>query len=777
MRPVVAQPGKAAHADRRLVRVLGIVQGVGFRPFIHRLARRHELAGSVLNYAGGVDIEIEGPPAALNAFLADLERERPPIALIEDVSTSPLPPVGDHAFRILPSREGEPGPILVSPDVATCADCERELLDPANRRHRHPFINCTNCGPRFTIIRGMPYDRPQTSMAVFPMCPACRAEYQDIDDRRYHAQPVACPECGPRLGFRAEKASDASPALEATVQALRDGKIVAVKGLGGFHIACDATREESVRLLRERKGREEKPLAIMAPNVEAVRRFCEVPESAREMLTGARRPICLLPKKATADGGGLIAPSVAPDSACYGVMLPYTPLHRLLLEDGGFLALVMTSGNLSDEPLATSNEEAFARLGHIADAFLYHDREIIVGCDDSVVRPTSAGTIVMRRARGFAPFPVRLGGPQTSVLALGAHLKNTVCITKDDYAFLSQHLGDLDDAQTLTYLERTVAHFLSLLKLQPEAIAGDLHPDYLSSRHAERLAEERKLPLVRVQHHHAHIASVMAERQVEGTVVGIACDGTGLGEDGCVWGCEILVADLAGYRRRAQLAYVPLPGGERAIREPWRMGAVYLRAAFGSGVCDELDLEFCRALDRGAWRVLERMIELGTNSPPASSAGRLFDAVAALTGVQQVCSYEGQAAMRLEAAATATERVYAFEIGEADGRLVLDPAPIIRDIVEDLQKGVPVGEISGAFHNSFVAMLAEAAGRVAREEGLGRVALSGGTFQNAWVLTRLCERLRQKGLEPIVHEHVPCNDGGLSLGQAVVAGARLGGAR
>ena len=767
MGSVVAQSQEVAPAERRLVRVLGIVQGVGFRPFIHRLARRHGLAGSVLNYAGGVDIEIEGRPAALDAFVTDLERERPPIALIEDISTTRLSPTGDPEFRILPSREGKSGPILVSPDVATCAECERELLDPADRRHRHPFINCTNCGPRFTIIRGMPYDRPQTSMAAFPMCPECRAEYQDIDDRRYHAQPVACPDCGPRLRFGAENVPDTFLALPAAVQALRDGKIVAVKGLGGFHLACDATREESVRLLRERKGREERPLALMAPDVEGVRRFCEVPEYALEVLTGARRPICLLPKKPN----DLIAPAVAPDSACYGVMLPYTPLHRLLLNDGGFLALVMTSGNLSDEPLATSNEEAFQRLGHVADAFLYHDRDILVGCDDSVVRPTSAGMIVMRRARGFAPFPVRLAGPQTPVLALGAHLKNTVCLTKDDYAFLSQHLGDLDDAQTLEYLERTVEHFTSLLKMQPEVIACDRHPDYLSSRYAERLAEERGVPLVRVQHHHAHIASVMAERHVTSPVVGIACDGTGLGDDGRVWGCEAMVADFAGYRHRAHLAYVPLPGGERAIREPWRMGAVYLAAAFGPDFCRDLDIEFCRALDLGAWRVLERMIELGTNSPLASSAGRLFDAVAAITGVQQVCTYEGQAAMRLEAAATATERVYPHGIEEAAGRLIMDPTPVVRGVVDDLRKGVPVGEISGAFHNSFVAMLAEAAARVAEEEGLRQVALSGGTFQNAWVMTKLCEMLRDRGLEPVVHEHVPCNDGGLSLGQAAIAGA------
>ncbi|MBM3957271.1 MAG: carbamoyltransferase HypF, partial [Gemmatimonadetes bacterium] len=420
---VVTQREGAIPVQRWLVRVLGIVQGVGFRPFIHRLARRHSLAGSVLNYAGGVDIEIEGPEAALEAFVADLQAERPPIALIESLATEPLSATGHPEFRILPSRDGESGPILVSPDVAICADCERELADPADRRHRHPFINCTNCGPRYTIIRAMPYDRPNTSMAAFPMCDRCRVEYGDIDDRRFHAQPVACPQCGPTLAYR-EPAAAGEAALAAAVEALRAGKILAVKGLGGFHLACDATNETAVRLLRERKGREQKPFALMAPSLEAIRTFCEVPDYALGLLQGAQKPICLLPKNGTeafSDSPGGpgesenasvpffgVAPSIAPDSACFGVMLPHTPLHRLLLEQGGFTALVMTSGNLSDEPLATDNGEAFRRLGHIADGFLFHDREILVGCDDSVVRPTGAGTIMMRRARGYAPFPVRL---------------------------------------------------------------------------------------------------------------------------------------------------------------------------------------------------------------------------------------------------------------------------------------------------------------------------------------------------------------------------------
>jgi hydrogenase maturation protein HypF len=768
MSPVVTQREGAIPAERWLVRVLGIVQGVGFRPFIHRLARRHGLAGSVLNYAGGVDIEIEGPELALEAFVADLQAEKPPIALIESLATETLPVSGDPEFRILPSRDGESGPILVSPDVAICADCERELGDPADRRYRHPFINCTNCGPRYTIIRAMPYDRPNTSMAVFPMCARCRAEYGDIDDRRFHAQPVACPDCGPTLAYREPEAAGEA-ALTAAVQALREGRIVAVKGLGGFHLACDATNDASVQLLRERKGREEKPFALMAPSLDAIRTFCDVPDHALGLLTGAQKPICLLPKLASSP----VAPSVAPDSACLGAMLPYTPLHRLLLEEGGFTALVMTSGNLSDEPLATDNDEALRRLGHIADGFLFHDREILVGCDDSVVRPTSAGTIMMRRARGYAPFPVRLPQAQVPVLALGAHLKNTICLTKDEYAFCSQHLGDLDDAETLRFLERSVEHLASILRVEPEAIACDLHPDYLSSRHAEALADRRDLPLVAVQHHHAHIASVMAERGITDPMVGVACDGTGLGEDGTVWGCEIMVGDAAGFERKAHLAYVPLPGGDRAVREPWRMGAVYLDGAFGADFADALGIPFCSDFDRNAWRLLRALVEKGLNAPQASSAGRLFDAVAAITGVQQVCTYEGQAAMRLEASAGDTDRVYPFDLRERGALIAMEPAPTIRAIVDDMRAGRSVAEISGAFHNTFVAMLAETAARIAREAGLTRVALSGGTFQNERVLTGLCRALTEAGFEPLIHDQIPCNDGGLSLGQAVVAAAQL----
>jgi len=835
---------------RRRLTVHGIVQGVGFRPTVHRLALRHRLSGRVLNFAGGVVIEVEGTAQAVAAFATDLEREKPPIALIEDIRTEDLAPTGETGFVIAGSERGagaEAGPILVSPDVAVCADCERELYDPADRRYGHPFINCTNCGPRFTIIRGMPYDRPLTSMAAFPMCDRCRAEYEDITNRRYHAQPVACPDCGPRLSFvYADGSADDDP-LGAARRLLAEGRIVAAKGLGGFHLACDARNEAAVQRLRERKHREEKPLAVMSHCLETIREYAVIPEWSESLLTGARKPIVLLPKRHDADARPL-APSVAPDSASVGVLLPYTPLHHLLFRpavgrglrpapevedpslsprrtgiparpsasaplslpegegrgEGGLaplsfrrgaggeasapLTLVMTSGNLSDEPLATDNNEARARLAGIADGFLLHDRDIYIGCDDSVVRPTPVGTIVMRRARSYAPFPLRLPRHEPPVLALGAHLKSTFCLLSRNYAYVSQHLGDLEDAPTLGYLQRSLAHFERLLEMRPEVLACDLHPDYLSSQFAEQLACDRGLPLVRVQHHHAHIASTLAERRQEGPVVGLACDGVGLGADGHIWGCEVLVADLKGYRRAAHLPYLPLPGGERAVREPWRVAAVLLEAALGPDFAEQLPAEAADLRQRlEAWPLLAQMIATHTNAPLASSAGRLFDAVASLVGLQQEAAYEAQPAMRLEMVANlATDNgpgaplgpTYPFELrreercGTEAGHLLLDPVPIIRAIVEELQAGRELPLIAAAFHDTFVRLLADAAEQVAAAEGLREVALGGGTFQNEWVLRKLTVELQRRGLSVHTHDQVPCNDGGLSLGQALVAARR-----
>ncbi len=755
--------------DHKLVRVRvtveGIVQGVGFRPFIHRLARQHHIAGSVHNFTGGVIIESEGQGEDVEAFIAALPAEKPPIARIENISVSGLDVRGDTEFVITASREAAGGTILLSPDVATCADCVRELFDPDDRRYRYPFINCTNCGPRFTIIRTVPYDRPNTTMQPFAMCGPCQAEYEDINNRRYHAQPNACPICGPQVtlvGSGAPQRGEA--AIQQAIELIVEGKIVAVKGLGGFHLACDATNEEAVQRLRRRKNREEKSLAIMSAGLADIQTYAQVTDSARELLEGPIRPIVLLYKKPASP----IADSVAPHSKYHGVMTPYTPVHHLLLDDERILALVMTSGNLSEEPLATDNDEAQQRLGGIADAFLLHNRDIQIGCDDSVIRPTSLEPIIMRRARGYVPFPISTQKDLGNVLAVGGHLKNTFCLTDGHNAFLSQHIGDLDTAETLNYFQWCIDHLQDVLRIEPHLIAHDLHPDYLSTRYALDLAEQRGWQPVAVQHHHAHIASCMAENGRENEVLGIACDGTGYGEDGCVWGCEIMAATYNDYRRLAHLNYVPLPGGEQAIRQPWRMAAVYLAR---QDLLDA-DIAFCRNLDRDQWRLLEQIMDKGINSPLASSAGRLFDAVAAVLGLQHINVYEGQGAMMVEAAATEADGTYDYDIYQDNDLIIMDPGPMFAGIVADLQTSADTGNIAARFHNSFVTMLADTAVRAAGVTGLKQVALSGGTFQNELVLVGLHHRLSEAGLEVFIHKQVPPNDGGLSLGQAVVAAER-----
>jgi len=786
---------------RRRVTVEGIVQGVGFRPHVHRLARDLGLVGCARNVAGGLEVEIEGPEAAVDEFVRRVEADAPPIAVIESLELEELepvgerPPAGDERFEIIASREDAKGEIYVSPDVAICADCRREMFDATDRRHRHPFINCTNCGPRFTIIKGVPYDRPRTSMADFAMCEDCRREYADIDDRRYHAQPVACPHCGPTLSFVAgERTERGEAALLAARELLRAGRIVAVKGLGGFHLACDADDDEAVRRLRQRKHREARPLAVMAFDLESARSFAHVSGDAATLMHGPEAPIVLCERREEAR----LAESVAPDTDSYGVMLPYTPLHLLLLEGLLVRALVMTSGNLTDEPLATDNDEAVARLGEIADGLLLHDRDIFIGCDDSVIRPTARGPVQMRRSRGYVPFPVRLrsevprmaddvggqgspplrtanttGEPQRpTILAVGGHLKNTFCLTRGRNAFLSQHIGDLADLRTLEYFERSVAHFEQFLQVAPEGLACDLHPDFLSTHYAEELAGERDLPLERVQHHHAHLAAALADNHLAGPAIGLICDGTGYGEDGTIWGCEVLVGDATGYDRAGHLRQIRLPGGDAAIREPWRVAGVYLLEAFGPDFLDELDIPFAARVDRAAWATLHSMIERGVNCPVASSAGRLFDAVAALIGLCHEARYEAQAPMKLEAIAERGGQAYPYQVTAAGGGLLLDPLPAIRAIVDDLRAKAPPARIAGRFHATFVAMLAEAAAQAAEQYDLELVALSGGTFQNRIVLEDLMTELERRKLRPIMHRATPPGDGCLSLGQAAVAQAR-----
>lgn len=745
----------------RHITIEGIVQGVGFRPFVHRLARELGLAGSAHNFTGGLQVHIEGPPHAVDEFLRRLPAEAPPIAVIERVQVQPVAVVGHRGFAISPSREEQGGPIFVSPDVAICADCRRELFDPRDRRYRHPFINCTNCGPRFTIIAGVPYDRPRTSMARFEMCPQCRREYEDINDRRYHAQPIACPNCGPQLSFVAgARIEHGELALAAARQMLLEGAIVAVKGLGGFHLACDADNPQAVELLRERKFREAKPLAVMTRDLQTAASFARISPDAAALMTSPQAPIVLVEKNPDAP----LAASVAPDVGTYGVMLPYTPLHLLLLHDLPVRALVMTSGNLADEPLCIDNDEARRRLADIADGFLLHDRDIFIGCDDSVVRPTARGPVLLRRARGYVPFPVRLAEELRPLLAVGGHLKNTFCLTAGRNAFLSQHIGDLGDIPALEFFERSLAHLQSLLQVTPEAIACDLHPDYLSTRVAERLAQERGLPLFRVQHHHAHLAACLADNHQTGPAIGLLCDGTGYGADGTIWGCEVLVGDAGGYERFAHLRPVPLPGGELAIDEPWRVALVYALEALGPEFVDMV-----HRADHPRRRVVLEMVAKGINCPLASSAGRLFDAVAALLDLHTHAQYEGQGPMHLEAIAVRGESAYDFGLARAGDGYVLDPLPAIRGIIQDINALVARERIAGRFHSTFVAMLAEIATIAARERGLELVALSGGTFQNRIVVEELMAELQRRGLRPLMHQSLPPGDGCLALGQALVA--------
>jgi hydrogenase maturation protein HypF len=754
---------------RRHIEVSGIVQGVGFRPYVYRLATGNHLAGDIRNTPAGVSIEIEGPSETVEDFVVRLPREAPPLARITSVAVCEVPCNGESEFRILESRSGEQVRTLISPDVAICPDCLRELFAPRDRRYRYPFINCTNCGPRFTITRDIPYDRPSTSMAVFPMCPACQAEYNDPLNRRFHAQPNACWRCGPRVELwdRRGRRIQCRDVVAEAAAGLHAGMVVAVKGLGGFHLAADATNPAAVALLRERKRRVEKPFAIMVPNVATAYEICGLDEAARAVLESVPRPIVLLPWKKPSP----IADEVAPFNRYLGIFLPYTPLHHLLLAEGGFTALVMTSGNLSEEPIAIDNQEAIARLHGLADYFLVHNRDILLRCDDSVVRVLAGKTRQLRRSRGFVPVPVFLKEEQPAVLAVGGELKNTVCLTKGKHAFLSQHVGDLENVESYSFFAEAVEHLERILEIQPETIAYDLHPDYFSTRWA---LEEKGVQLVGVQHHHAHIASCMAENHLDGRVLGFALDGTGYGTDGQVWGGEALVADYESFERAAHLEYIPLPGGAAAIHEPWRMAVSYLAHHFGRDFLD-LPIPFARQLDRQKTELLLQIIEHKVNSPLTSSCGRLFDAVAALIGIRLVVNYEAQAAIELEMAIEAADDATAYPLAlipEGKG-WVLGTGPLFEALLADLRNRVSPGAISRRFHNGLVEGFARLAERVRDQSGLNRVCLSGGSFQNVYLSERLEVRLRTAGFEVFTHSEVPAGDGGLSLGQAMVAARRM----
>ena len=774
MAAIIATP-----VARRRIIVQGIVQGVGFRPFVYGEALRRGLHGFVRNDSGGVTIEVEGKGTDLEAFERALAETPPPLARIDRITTESVPLVGATAFVIAGSQAGAERRALIAPDVATCPDCLRELFDPADRRYRYPFINCTNCGPRFTIVEDVPYDRGKTTMRAFPMCPDCQAEYDNPLHRRFHAQPNACPACGPQAQLcdaQGRVLPEADP-ITAAAEQLAGGAVLAIKGLGGYHLACDALSVAAVSRLRQRKHREAKPFALMAADLATACRLCRVSPAEATLLESRRRSIVVLDRHPDCP----VAPGVAPGQRTLGLMLPYTPLHHLLLDAfarrrdgaGGPAVLVMTSGNRSDEPIAYRDEDARERLASISDGTLLHNRAIHMRCDDTVARVVAGDTQFFRRARGYAPEPITLAFDcPVPLLACGGHLKNTFCLLKGRQAFISQHIGDLENVETLASFGEGIAHLQRLFDVAPEAVAYDLHPDYLATKYAL----DQDIPhKIGVQHHHAHVASVLAEHGLAGPVIGVAADGTGYGTDGAIWGCEVMVADLLGFDRRLHLQYVPLPGGEQAVREPWRMALVYLQQAYGEDFL-QLPIPFVEQLDYRRWRPLPQMIRRGINSPRTSSLGRLFDAVAALLGLRGEVVYEGQAAIELEMAAQADTHVYPFSIHDAvraTEPATLDVTPLIRAIVEDLTRGLPAPRIAGRFHRSVAEMLAAACLRAREGTGLSTVALSGGVFQNRLLLEQLITRLEELAFHVYVNRLVPPNDGGLSLGQAAVAAARL----
>ncbi len=735
---------------RKQIRIRGTVQGVGFRPFVRNLARKLGVAGFVRNTEAGVEIEAEGGETGV--FLERLRTECPPLARIAEIDVSDLPPAGETSFEIRPSARPVGDFALVPPDIATCDDCLRDFTDPANRRYLYPFTNCTNCGPRYTIIQDVPYDRAATTMAGFRMCAACEAEYRDCGDRRFHAQPNACAECGPRI----------SAALAEVRGWLGEGQIVAIKGLGGYHLACDASSDGAVRLLRERKRRGNKPFALMVGTLEDAAAICFVDDEAARELTGPRRPIVLLRRRPMAVISPVVSPCVAPGVPDLGVMLPSTPLHHLLFADGQFRALVMTSGNLSEEPIV-SREEELSRLRQLADRFVTHNRPIRTAVDDSVVRLFRGRPVVLRRSRGFAPAPIDLGRPLPALAAAGGELKNTFCLTTGHYGILSQHIGDLENYETLVFFRETLDHMQRFFRVKPCAVAHDLHPGYLSTR----AAFEMNLPAIGVQHHHAHAASCMAEHRLEGKAIGVAFDGTGYGTDGAIWGGEILVCDYAGFERRFHLRYIPLAGGDTAVREPWRAALAYLGDA-GLGPADAPALA---DVDERRMRVVSTMIGRRFQTVDTSSCGRLFDAVSALLGVCLESRYEAEAAMELEAIAGDDSTAFGFELcGEE-----IDLRETIRALIAGLGRGDGVASLAARFHHTLAGAIVAACNQVRHTDGLHRVCLSGGSFQNMRLLEATVAGLEGAAFEVYWQSQVPPNDGGLSLGQAVIACARVEG--
>jgi len=796
------------------IKIEGIVQGVGFRPFIYNLAIKHNLKGSVLNNSSGVQIEAYGTEEEIEAFILQIKNKPPELSVITSLKTAYIENKTTTAtnFTIKESVIQDKKNTIISPDIACCKECSNEKNDKNNRRYYYPFINCTNCGPRYTIISDIPYDRKFTSMKDFPMCDDCKAEYEDPSNRRFHAQPNACFLCGPQLYLSINKGDIIFDArsytgksnkeiiesrrettkkiITKTIEFLKEGKIIAIKGLGGFHLAVDARNEQAVTNLRERKHRYEKPLALMSYNLKKIKEYATITPDDEYTLDSVQKPITLLKKN---DKQGLIAPSVAPNSDTFGVMLPYTPFYEMLLEKD-FIALVMTSGNISDEPICTSNENAFEKLSDIADYFLLHNRDIYFRCDDSVVKNiaidkpenflqtnknensksylnTYTKRIHIRRSRGYVPTPIFISKELPPILALGAELKNSIAFIRNNQVFLSQHIGDLENVETLEYFANSIDHLKNILQIEPEAIAYDLHPDYLNSRWL--LEHYEDIEHIVVQHHHAHIVSCMAENFIDHKVIGLAMDGTGLGTDGLIWGGEILISDLTSFERYSHFSYMPLPGSEWAIREPWRIAVGYLYKTF----CEDffnLDIPFLNTIEENKKRAIVSMVDRKINSPLTSSLGRLFDAVSAILLVREYTSYEGQAATELETIvynAKKTEpEIYNVTINENNH---INTESIIKAIVNDIQNGVSSNIISYKFHLSLVNLFTKISIQIRNKKNISSVALSGGCFQNSFLMEHLVKQLKENSFDVITHRLVPCNDGGISLGQVVIAGSQL----
>lgn len=762
-------------AKRFRLEISGVVQGVGFRPFVFGLAKKFELKGFVGNESKGVFIEIEGEEKKLNEFIEQLKNNAPPLSHISEINSQTIKLKGETNFQIIESESHESDFTLISPDISICEDCLRELFDENDRRYLYPFINCTNCGPRFTITKTVPYDRPNTTMSMFTMCEACLAEYKNPLDRRFHAQPISCWDCGVQAEFfRTKSSSNRANAIEQTKIALKHGEIVAIKGIGGFHLVCDARNEKALETLRQRKGRIDKPFAVMCQDLETAKRFVEINEAETEILTSKERPIVLLKKKS----GNDLSELIAPNNQFLGVMLPYSPLHYLLFSND-LDVLVMTSGNFSNEPIIKDNDEALEKLAHLADSFLLHDREIFVQCDDSVVRisdlgfrnsdfapllPTSYSLLPFRRSRGYAPFPVELPFKVPHILAVGGELKATFCLTKENFAFISQHIGDMENLETLRAFENASEQMKRLFRVEPEIVVGDLHPNYLSSNWARKTYQN----FVAVQHHHAHIASVMVENGVKDEkVIGFAFDGTGYGLDGKIWGGEVFCGDYANFERLTHLRYFPLAGGDASVKNVYRMALSVLREAEVEWTEDLAPVSFCSETER---KILSKQLENNLNVVHTSSFGRLFDAIASIANIRQKATYEAQAAIEFEAIFDEnTSEAYKFEVSENE----IDYRSLVREVVRDIRANVEKSIISAKFHNAVADLILQLSLQYRKSFNLNKIALSGGCFQNVALLKKSIKLLQQNNFEVLMHRLVPPNDGGLALGQAVIAAKQL----